>query len=112
MRKILIGFGCLCLVAVFALTLAPPRASAAPPYLCSNSSNTAVRWGKGATCEAATQDLRDQLYPLVNSACSQAPFSGSCGSSLVITGACRDYSGGGKVVDGYMSYRCRFYPDL
>lgn len=113
MKKTLFSLGLLSLALILlGVSLLPQEAEAAPPYLCTNYSNTVEKWGTGATCAEAEQDLRSQLNPLVTQACSQSPFSGSCGSSLVITGACHSVSPGEKMVDGYMSYRCRFYPDL
>ena len=110
MKKLCVSLGLIALVLTLGLSLQPQKAEASPPYLCTLPQNTATLIGNGPTCVDATQDLRVKLWAAVNDACAQAPFSGSCGSGLVIDVPC-DYDAQMQVqVSGYMSYRCRFYP--
>ncbi len=111
MKKVCASLGLVALIFTIGLSIQPKEAEAAPPYLCTNYINTPTMIGHGATCVDATQDLRVQLWDYVNTACDQAPFDGSCGSGLSIDVPC-DYDAQMNVqVSGYMSYRCRFYPD-
>ena len=61
------------LVLIGASILRSP-AFAKPPPPCNGSFQTAVDWGHGANCAAATRDLFDKVFAAARMTCASLPF--------------------------------------
>ena len=94
------------LVLIGASILRSP-AFAKPPPPCNGSFQTAVDWGHGANCAAATRDLFDKVFAAARMTCG---MSGVCDQMLIITANCHDtppeMGGQGKEVDGFLQHGC------
>jgi len=74
---------------------------------CETGYQTAIHWGTGSDCAAATSDLNTQLRATAAAACDSVGANFYCQFQTVITGQCTQKPGY-VIVDGYANHGCRF----
>lgn len=74
---------------------------------CETGYQTAIHWGTGSDCAAATADLDSQLRDAAASACDSAGGNFYCQFQVVITQQCTQKPGY-VIVDGYANHGCLF----
>jgi hypothetical protein len=108
MRRTIVTLSCgfLALAVGLLVTLAPaPDTTARELPDCVGQFTTAVEWGNGGNCGAATQDLFDKVVALAEQTCGTANV---CNAALVITTGCHNSSP--VMVDGKLQHGCLGIP--